>query len=280
MRDPGTIELVQVVTPDWLFPVFSVLTRFGDVSVLLAIACLYYWVGDRERSGYAFAVILGGLALLAGLKATFAFPRPPAELHLIATDSPSFPSGHAMGATVVYGTLALSMDRLSNRGTRLAVAGGIVAIVSVSRIALGVHYPVDIGAGIVAGAGYLVLAKHTSGGDPYRAFGIAAAIALGGLLIGSIVGTTPNSTCLYGLCFDRDVLVATAAACGGFITWSRIDDRVHLDRWSYAIGVAGLAIFVVGITALDVATGILVAAAAIGIPAVLLLPRQIGRSQR
>ncbi|MFP4625739.1 MAG: phosphatase PAP2 family protein [Natronomonas sp.] len=280
MRDPNTIEIVQSVTPDWLISVFSVLTRFGGVSVLLAIACLYYWVGDRERSGYTFAVILGGLALLAGLKATFAYPRPPAELHLIATDSPSFPSGHAMGATVVYGILALSMDRFSNRGLRLAVAGVIVAIVSVSRIALGVHYPIDIGAGIVAGAGYLVLVTYTSRGDAYRAFLIAVAIALGGLVVGSIVGTTPNSTCLDGLCFDRDVLVATAAAGGGFMTWSRIDDRVNLDRWIYAIGVAGLAIFVVGITTLDVSTGILVAAAAIGIPAVLLLPKVIDRSQR
>ncbi|MFW6046074.1 MAG: phosphatase PAP2 family protein [Natronomonas sp.] len=280
MRDPNTIEIVQSVTPDWLISVFSVLTRFGGVSVLLAIACLYYWVGDRERSGYTFAVILGGLALLAGLKATFAYPRPPAELHLIATDSPSFPSGHAMGATVVYGILALSMDRFSNRGLRLAVAGVIVAIVSVPRIALGVHYPIDIGAGIVAGAGYLVLVTYTSRGDAYRAFLIAVAIALGGLVVGSIVGTTPNSTCLDGLCFDRDVLVATAAAGGGFMTWSRIDDRVNLDRWIYAIGVAGLAIFVVGITTLDVSTGILVAAAAIGIPAVLLLPKVIDRSQR
>lgn len=288
MRDPATIEFAQAVTPEWLIPVFSVVTRFGDVPVLVAIACLYFWVEDRKRGGYAFALILGGLVLLAGLKATLAVPRPPADLHLIATDSPSFPSGHAMGATVVYGTLAVAVDRYSKHWIRLSLAGVFVALISVPRVVLGVHYPIDIAAGVVAGVIYVLGATALAQGDPFRAFAIAGAIALAGLVLGTMIGETPNAICVAGSCVDRDVLVGVAGAGGGLLGWTLVDDRhdVRSRRddgqvsWRYALGVVTLTGFVLATAWVDGATGVRVALAAVGTPAVLVAPELAGRWQR
>ena len=67
----------------------------------------------------------------------------------------SFPSGHTLNSTVVYGIAALLVWRSSlPRGVRVGVAAALVVLVGcvgLSRIALGVHYPSDVVAGWLAG---------------------------------------------------------------------------------------------------------------------------------
>src|SRR5205814_8400205 len=67
----------------------------------------------------------------------------------------SFPSGHAMSATIVYSTVAYLAGRLQRtRAARLAitcVAAIVVSIICISRLYLGVHYPSDVLAGVIIG---------------------------------------------------------------------------------------------------------------------------------
>jgi len=63
---------------------------------------------------------------------------------------PGFPSGHALGTTMVWGGVALILDQ-GTRRARAAVAGTVVALVSLSRLVLGVHYAVDVVVGVALG---------------------------------------------------------------------------------------------------------------------------------
>ena len=69
--------------------------------------------------------------------------------------SSSFPSGHAMSATVVYGTVAYLLARLQKHGwaraLTLLLAVVMIALICLTRLYLGVHYPSDVLGGIIVG---------------------------------------------------------------------------------------------------------------------------------
>jgi membrane-associated phospholipid phosphatase len=73
----------------------------------------------------------------------------------------SFPSGHSALGMVAYGILAVLVSRSRlPRPWRTAIVvalGALVALIGISRIWLGVHYPTDVIAGWAAG-GVIVLA--------------------------------------------------------------------------------------------------------------------------
>jgi undecaprenyl-diphosphatase len=73
----------------------------------------------------------------------------------------SFASGHTIGATLLYGQLALFLIPVikSRRGRVLifSVASFVVVLVGFSRIALGAHYFTDVLGGIFFGMMWLTL---------------------------------------------------------------------------------------------------------------------------
>ncbi|GAB3668360.1 phosphatase PAP2 family protein [Halopiger thermotolerans] len=187
---------------------FGLLTQLGDGWFLFLLGTTSYVADDelsrfgidRRRGLFILALILVAVALIAGLKAYFQLPRPPHAgaseslalplgldvlFERVATpDGYGFPSGHALGSTVVWGGLALVLDRGSLR-KRVGIAGAVVLLVSVSRLVLGVHYLVDVVVGI--GVGVLVLGVlyrlTGKGAEPGRALLVAVGIGVAGLLV-------------------------------------------------------------------------------------------------
>lgn len=160
-RGVGGIEALRSLLPGWAIDAFAVLTVLGDTAFLLLVFLALYWFYDRDEGAFALLVFLGGVVFIAGLKAAFGLPRPPGSLRIVTADGHGFPSGHAFGATVGFGLLALVLDA----GTR-AVRGGIatllVAVVALSRVAIGVHYAVDVLAGITVGLAYLAVVRRVA----------------------------------------------------------------------------------------------------------------------
>ena len=74
-------------------------------------------------------------------------------------DVADFPAGHALRATVFYGLLAFAIARASGdrqRGmTAYAVAIGLIGAISLIRLYLGAHYPMDLLGGWMAGGALL-----------------------------------------------------------------------------------------------------------------------------
>lgn len=108
-----------------------------------------------HRAAYLAFTALGGGALDWELKRYFARDRPEIAKMLMRAHGYSFPSGHAMGSTVVFGALAYLAFRVFTKwrwkAASIALAITLVLSVATSRVYLGVHWISDVGAGISAG---------------------------------------------------------------------------------------------------------------------------------
>lgn len=203
-RGLGGIEFLRDHLPDVALEALGLVTWLGSVVVLVPLTTVIYWFEARETGAFALAAVLGGAAITVVFKAGFGLPRPPDELWLMAASGFGFPSGHAIASTVGWGSLAALLDRRHLR-RRLAIAGVIVALVALSRVALGVHYVVDVLAGIAVGTAYLSLLLWL--GSPSRAFAT-----------GTVVATLAVLTTGGG----GDALLLFGATAGGWLAWVRL----------------------------------------------------------
>lgn len=134
-------------------PVWEWLTVLGDERVAFALTLFF----SRSHPRVFWALVLAALAGIAythGLKPLVAAPRPPAVLAADAFNligpglrRGSFPSGHSVTAAVLAGVWVYYLRSRSLRVLviLLAVAAGL------SRSAVGVHWPVDVAAGLFGG---------------------------------------------------------------------------------------------------------------------------------
>ena len=145
------------------FTFFTVVGTPVGLAILCVIASVLLAIEKRFRWVAYLAVTTGVGALLnISLKAFFARERPDLSVALRHASGYSFPSGHAMGAAVVFGALAyVGIRRFTTwraRSAILAIAVTCVIAIALSRIYLGVHWVTDIVAGISAGTLWVVTA--------------------------------------------------------------------------------------------------------------------------
>jgi undecaprenyl-diphosphatase len=134
-------------------------TFLGTGTVVLAIVAvsgMFLWLTKHKYSALLlFIATAGGIVLNNLLKLGFGRPRPTVVEWGTTAMSWSFPSGHAMSATVVYGTVAYLAARLQehrkHRVITLTLAFFLILAICFSRMYLGVHYPSDVIAGIIIG---------------------------------------------------------------------------------------------------------------------------------
>src|SRR5699024_12759583 len=99
-------------------------------------------------------------ALTGPLKAIFESPRPALE-HLVAVSSDSVASGHSMHSVAFFGFRAYLLHlKLKDNGkpSRLiwVWAAFLIGLIGLSRIYLGVHFPMDVIGGFLAGYAWLL----------------------------------------------------------------------------------------------------------------------------
>ena len=130
-------------------------TNLGSEQVYVAILVIAF-VGLSARNGRSLAIyFLAGVYIMELLKLVFDAPRPfqldPSVLRSSAAADTaagaSFPSGHALSAMLLW-ALAASYVR---KTWFSVVAALIVGLVAVSRLYLGVHFPVDVVVGLALG---------------------------------------------------------------------------------------------------------------------------------
>lgn len=126
------------------------------VMMVVAVAALFLILTQHKYPALLLlASTFGGLVLNGVLKLGFNRPRPSLFIPAVHTVSSSFPSGHAMSAAIAYSTVAYLAARLHRRkwARWLVMTGALVlvALISFSRIYLGVHYPSDVIAGVAIG---------------------------------------------------------------------------------------------------------------------------------
>lgn len=160
--DDAVLRYLGTHQRPWLAATMLEITFLGTATVvgmIAAVAALFLALTRQRTAAWLLVcAAAGGLVLNNLLKHVFDRPRP----HLFAwgthAHTTSFPSGHAMSAAAVYGTVALLAARLTRRaGVRAGVAAAaavVVLLVAFSRLYLGVHYPTDVLAGLVVGGAW------------------------------------------------------------------------------------------------------------------------------
>jgi membrane-associated phospholipid phosphatase len=139
-------------------------TLGGPVSLAILVAILVIGLLIARRFSFASYLLVtagGGALINLELKLYFARARPAVAEALRVAHGYSFPSGHAMGSAVTFGALSYLVFRSTSRwrwkAAVLALAGTLVAAVSLSRVYLGVHWFSDVGAGVTAGTVWVIV---------------------------------------------------------------------------------------------------------------------------
>ncbi|WP_247003656.1 phosphatase PAP2 family protein [Halosolutus gelatinilyticus] len=242
-RGIGEFEPIQELIPEWAAIIVALVTQLGDVWFLAAIVGAVYWFHAKKREDAAVIVglTLAGLSLISALKHAFALPRPGQPLVAIETlpwliqplyeetamaSGYGFPSGHALMTTIVYVSLARRLS-IGTPRRRLVGATTIVAAVCFSRVALGVHYLVDVLAGVGAGLAFLLVAERLIARYPTEpgtvALSLAIAVSASNLVVS---GVGPDAVLLLG------------ASLGAFGGWQLVrlgGDVFAVDRPSQAV---------------------------------------------
>ena len=171
--DDGPLTETDVQLSNWLHAQGSppltaamiAITTLGDTWVVIIITSIfvifllrrrrYYWAGVTGLS------VGGGMLLNRLLKLVFLRPRPSFADPILSLTGYSFPSGHTMAATVLFGTFAVYFfQRTPDARLRVLiifVAGLLIALVAFSRIYLGAHYLSDVLAAVAEGLAWLSL---------------------------------------------------------------------------------------------------------------------------
>jgi len=167
------ITITDVKLSNWLHshttPLLTrtmvVATSFGSTALATCIAIAFGLYLIRRRHFYWLAALVsavpGGGALNKLLKYLFHRPRPLFPDPLLTLSSYSFPSGHTMTATVLYGVMAAYLlSKTTNWRQRvliLLITGALIVIVGFSRLYLGAHYLSDVLAAMGEGLAWLTL---------------------------------------------------------------------------------------------------------------------------
>jgi membrane-associated phospholipid phosphatase len=127
----------------------------------IALAALILWLTRLRRDAVLLVVAISGAALIdTALKLHFRRIRPTVPWALVTEHSFSFPSGHSVGAVVLYGTVTyLIWSHLHDFAQRAAVIASallMIAGIGTSRVYIGVHYPTDVAAGYLVGLLWLL----------------------------------------------------------------------------------------------------------------------------
>lgn len=142
---PYSVPLLQVIS-------FSTTYISIFIALVILVVSVVKKSGSIRRKFFTIATVLILVAIVSqGMKAIIYRDRPfetyPLIEKLSEAGGSSFPSGHTLEAFAMAMALAILFT-----GKKIAVPAFIwAALVAYSRMALGVHYPTDVLAGVLLG---------------------------------------------------------------------------------------------------------------------------------
>ncbi|WP_073945874.1 phosphatase PAP2 family protein [Streptomyces kebangsaanensis] len=185
----GVVDLARR-SPAWLDGTVVVWSAYG-LAVFAVLMLVGWWRARRVGAAAALTalavpfVVVAAYAVNTVVKLLVREVRPCRALHVVTLEACpartdwSFPSNHAAIAAAAAVALFFVSRRLA------AVACVAAAAMALSRVWVGVHYPHDVAAGLVAGALSALIAMKALVRRPEGAARCLTATRLRPLLVGS-----------------------------------------------------------------------------------------------
>ncbi len=253
------LQYFQNIATPFLDSFFTYATMLGEQYFIILIITLVYW-NISKKNGFilTFTFVISTIVNVF-LKNIFHTERPYQKLDNIegkrvhTGTGYSFPSGHTQGATTLFVTLSL----LLKKNVYMIIAILLSVLVSVSRVYLGVHWPIDVVGGLVFGIAisillYWYLSKiYDNKKLFYKVIVVSIIIAYLFFFILMII----NSAYFNGELKITDTLKILGVATGavtGFILQEekfafKVENSVALKTIRYIFGVFMTIVFMIGL---------------------------------
>ncbi|MDT4761946.1 phosphatase PAP2 family protein [Sphaerochaeta sp. PS] len=134
----------------------------GEQTFVIAVILYILWNHDKNKGFSICSSMLFSVMSMGLLKAIVRAPRPFQVLssiqgkRLATATGYSFPSGHTTTAASFYSAVA----RAFKRRPLSIFCAFMIALVGISRLYLGVHWPIDVFGGLVLGVAITMLAYN------------------------------------------------------------------------------------------------------------------------
>ncbi|MDI6605059.1 MAG: phosphatase PAP2 family protein [Thermoanaerobacteraceae bacterium] len=143
------IKDIQLLSNPILDYFFIVITLLGSSGFYFLLLPIFYWCIDKRFGLKLGLMLISSIYVNTVIKEVTMLSRPIGYpgIRSIFTQSAggySFPSGHAQGSATLWGTI---MVHYKNKTINI-VGITLVLLISLSRLYLGVHWPMDIVGGI------------------------------------------------------------------------------------------------------------------------------------
>jgi membrane-associated phospholipid phosphatase len=232
----------------------NLVTMLGEESFVVAFI-LYIFYNYNKKSGFIlFSSTIYSVIAMGTLKSIVRAPRPFQVLDSIqgkrveTATGYSFPSGHTTTAASSYTALALTFQK---RAVSILCAV-VIALVGISRLYLGVHWPNDVFGGLVLGTSISMLAYRPLSAlydDRERRIKVNTMVGTISFVAAIIMAILLNLHTIDEVAFT-DLMKALALGGGGFLGFVFENKRVNFSTdgsWPkkiirYIIGMAGVVI--------------------------------------
>lgn len=203
------LENIRGVT---LNNIFQIITVTGEGVLLIGVIAIIYWCINK-RMGFKLGFILLFSILGNGLAKNMVKAQRPFELGVVeglrkhTATGYSFPSGHTQSATTFW----LGLMRHIKKKWLYYLGSVMIALTALSRLYLGVHWPVDVLAAIFLGIVLTIIGEYIF--EWLGNLDITVLILICTVIVSSLI-----------LGFDRDY-TKTVATIIGFIIGAALESR-------------------------------------------------------
>jgi len=139
------LKFFQAMRNPILNALFLMLTISTEVPVIIIFSAIMYWCINKKYGQKLLFSLVGNITVNTGIKEFVKAPRPIGaegleSLRVSTATGYSFPSGHTQTATTFWMSLILIFKK-----KWIYILGTVMIIgVGISRLYLGVHWPIDV----------------------------------------------------------------------------------------------------------------------------------------
>ncbi len=261
----STLGLMRALHIEALQPLALIFSALGSEPFYLLLLPLVFWFYDRRIGAQLGVLVLISVFVNDLAKFAVHLPRPywvdprltPLS-HFALEPTFGFPSGHSQGAFLVWPFLAL---RSGNPKKWLPLALVLATFIALSRLVLGVHWPLDVVGGALIGTTLLFMFERfgTAWETSFRARPVGVQLLLSAVFVGVLwalgslaLGHASAASGVYAQGLEGGVrsLVGRSAALLGLLVGLLLAPRdvpVHRSPLRAAFGFAGVALFYFGL---------------------------------